>query len=130
MLGRNAERDPGVADLPLRAHEPLRERRLGYEEASRDVARREAADEAERQRDLRLRGERRVAAGEDQLEALVGNGLLLVLGKLLGAGQQLGFARERLLAADAVDRAVPRGRDDPGAGVVGDAVTRPPLRRP
>ena len=52
----------------------------------------EAADEAQRERDLRLRRERRVAAGEDQLEPFVGNDSLLVLRELLGTGEQLGLA--------------------------------------
>jgi hypothetical protein len=106
VLGRHAQRDACVPDLPLRAHEPLGERRLGDEEGPRDLGRRQAADEAQRQRDLRFRRERRVAAGEDQLEPLVGNGRLLVVGELRRAGEQLRLARERLLAPDAVDRAV------------------------
>ena len=94
VLRRHAQRDAGVADLPLRAHEPLRERRLRNEEAARDLRRREAADEAQRQRDLRVGGERRMAAREDQLEAFVGDEGLLVVGELLGAGEQLRLARE------------------------------------
>ena len=82
VLRRHAQRDAGVADLPLRAHEPLRERRLRDEEAARDLRRREAADEAQRQRDLRLGGERRMAAREDQLEPFVGDDSLLVVGEL------------------------------------------------
>ena len=54
---------------------------------------------------------------------------LLVVGQLLRAREQLRLARERLLAADPVDRAVPRGRDDPGARVRRRAVPRPALRR-
>ena len=49
VLGRHAQRDAGVADLPLRADEPLRERRLRDEEGARDLGRLEAADEAQRQ---------------------------------------------------------------------------------
>ena len=127
MLGRHAQRDAGVADLPLRAHEPLGERRLGNEEAARDLRRREAADEAQRQRDLRLGGERRMAAREDQLEPFVGDDSLLVLGQLLGAREQLRLARERLFAPDLVDCAVARSRDDPRAGIRRDAVPRPAL---
>ena len=124
----DAQRNPRIPDLPLRAHEPLRERRLGNEETAGDLRRRETADEAQRQRDLRVRGERRMAAGEDQLEAFVGDGLLRGLGKLFGAGEQLGLARERLVAPDAVYRAVARGRDDPRTGIRRHAVQRPPLR--
>ena len=128
MLGRYAQRDPGVADLPLRAHETLRERRLRDEERTRDLGRLEAADEAQRQRDLRLRRERRVAAGEDQLEPLVGNDGLLVVGELLGSSEQLRLAGQGLLAADPVDRRVPGRRHDPGAGIARRSVTRPAFR--
>ena len=129
MLGRHAQRDAGVADLPLRAHEPLRERRLGDEEGACDLGRLEAADEAQRQRDLCLRRERRVAAGEDQLEPFVGDDCLLVVGELLGPCEQLRLARERLLAPDPVDRRVPGRRHDPGAGIARRSVARPALGR-
>ena len=129
VLGRHAQRDAGVADLPLRPDEPLRERRLRDEEGARDLRRLEAADEAQRQRDLRLRGERRVAAGEDQLESLVGDHGLLVVRELLGPREQLRLARQRLLAADPVDRRVAGRRDDPGAGIARRSVARPALRR-
>jgi hypothetical protein len=69
-----------------------------------------------------------VAAGEDQLESLVGNGSLLVLRDPFGAGEQLGLALERPLAADAVDRPVAGGRDDPRTRVRRDAVARPAFR--
>jgi hypothetical protein len=129
VLRRHAQRDPRVADLPLRADEPLRERGLGHQEGARDLRRLEAADEAQRQRDLRLGRERRVAAGEDQLEPLVGDHGLLVLRELLGPGQQLRLAGERLLPADPVDRRVPGRRDDPGAGIARGSVARPALGR-
>ncbi len=90
----------------------------------------EAADEAQRQRDLRLRRERRVAAGEDQLEPLVGNDGLLVVWELLRSREQLRLARQRLLAADPVDRRVAGRRHDPGAGIARRSVPRPALGRP
>ena len=127
MLRRHPQWDAGVADLPLRAHEPLRERRLGDEEGTSDLRRLEAADEAQRQRHLRLRREGRMAAGEDQLEPLVGNGGLLVVGELVDAREKLRLAGQRLLAADPVDRRVPRGRHDPRAGIAGNSLARPPL---
>jgi len=129
VLGRHAEWDACVADLPLRAHEPLRERRLRDEEAAGDLRRRQTADEAQRQRDLRLGGERRMAAREDQLQAFVGDDSLLVLGQLLGTREQLRLARERPLAPDLVDRPVARGRDDPRTGIRWRTVPRPALGR-
>jgi hypothetical protein len=95
----------------------LRERRLRNDERARDLLRRQAADEAQRQRDLRVGGEGRVAAREDQLEAVVGDRSLLVVRKLRRPREQLRLPRERLLAPDPVDRAVSRRGDDPGAGV-------------
>ena len=71
-----------------------------------------------------------MAAGEDQLQPLVGEGRvfeLLVHG--LRRLEQRGLARQRALAADAVDRLVAGGCDQPGAGVGGSAVPRPALRR-
>ena len=129
MLRRHPQRDPGVADLALRADEPLRERRLRHEEGARDLGRLEAADEAQRQRDLRLGRERRVAAGEDQLEPLVADHGLLVVRELFGPREQLGLARQCLLPTDPVDGRVPRRRDDPGAGIARRSVARPALGR-
>jgi hypothetical protein len=95
----------------------LRERRLRNDERARDLLRRQAADEAQRQRDLRVGGEGRVAAREDQLEAVVGDRSLLVVRKLRRPREQLRLPRERLLAPDPVDRAVSRRGDDPRARV-------------
>src|SRR3954452_4884049 len=129
MLGRDSERDAGIADLPLGSDEALGERRFRDEKGARDFRRLEAADEAQRQRDLRLRRERRVAAGKDQLEPFVGNDSLLVLRELLGTREQLRLAGQRLLAADPVDRRVSSRRDDPGARIARRSVARPALRR-
>src|SRR4051794_25647933 len=129
VLRRDAEWNAGVADLALRANEPLRERRFGDDEGPRDLRRRQPADEAERQGHLRVGGQRGVAAGEDQLEPLVGDHGFLVVGYLFGAGEQLRLPRERLLAADPVDRAVARRRDDPRAGVRRCPVPRPAFGR-
>ena len=127
VLRWHAQRDACVTDLPLGPDEPLSEGRLGQEEGARDLGCRQAADETQRQRHLCLRGEGGVAAGKDQLEPFVGNDCLLVLRELLGAGKELGLARERLLAADAVDRPVARRGHYPRARIRGDAVTRPSL---
>ena len=78
VVRRHAIRDARGADLPLRAHEPLRERLLRHEERARDLRRREPADEPQRQRDLRVRRERRMAAREEEREPLVGDRRLVV----------------------------------------------------
>ena len=130
VLGRHAQGDAGIADLPLGANEPLRECRLGDEEGAGDLRRLEPADEAQRQRHLCLRRKRRVAAGEDQLEPFVGKHGLLVARELLGTREQLGLARERLLAADPVDGRVSRRRHDPRAGIGRSSLPRPSLGGP
>ena len=68
--GRDRERDPRRGDLLLRARQPRRHRRLAHEEGLRDVGRRDAADEPERQRDLRLA--RRAPDGSRRRRAAAG----------------------------------------------------------
>src|SRR5439155_972405 len=78
--------------------------------------------------DLRLECERRVAAGEDQLEALVGEAALVChLVQNLGHGDEMRLRRERALAPDPVDGLVACRRDEPGAGIRRDAVSGPPF---
>ena len=131
MGGRDAEGDPGAADLPLRADEALRHRRLCDEERMCDLGGREAADLAERQRDAAVRGERRVTAREDEREALVGDRAHVVLlgRQFLQPPDELGFPLEDLLATDPVDRAVAGSRDDPGSRSTRHAFSGPPLDR-
>src|SRR5205085_1382961 len=119
-----------IADLPLRANEPLSQRRLRKQEGARHLARLQSGDLTERQRDLRVRGERRMAAREDEAEAVVGDRAQVVLlrgAQLFEPGEELGLPRERLLAADPVDRPVARARDDPSARIAGHACARPSL---
>jgi hypothetical protein len=70
-----------------------------------------------------------MAAGEDELQALVGD--RLVVERVVEHGvrhlQQPGLRGEHPLAADAVDRAVARGRHEPAARVRRDPVARPSL---
>ena len=125
---RHAERDPGGLDLALRAHEPLGHRRLGDEEGAGDLVGRQPAERPQRERDLGVERERRMAAGEEQLEPLVGDRRLvhLVLHGFRHV-EQAGLRGERAVAADAVDRAVARRGHEPGARVVGRPVARPAL---
>ncbi len=129
VIRRHAERDPRGADLLLRSHEPLGHRRLRDEERVRDLRRREPADLPECERDPAVRGERGVAAREDEGESLVGNRAQLVLlcGKLLQACEQLGFLAEDALAANPVDRPVAGRRDDPCTRLPWEAVASPAL---
>jgi len=70
-----------------------------------------------------------MAAGEDQAQSLVGHRLVAVVFglELRESLEQLRLARERALPPDAVDRAVPRGRDQPGARILRRSVARPAL---
>jgi hypothetical protein len=61
-----------------------------------------------------------MAAREHELEPLVGErGLLQLILHGVGDLEQLGLRRERLIAPDAVDRAVASGRDEPAPGLAG-----------
>ena len=128
---RDPERDRGVLDLALGAHQPLGHRRLRHQERARDLLGRQASQRAQRERHLRIGRERRVAAGEDQLQAFVREGRLgvhLVLRSQRGL-QQLGLLGERALAPDAVDRAVARRAHEPRPRIRGRALARPALGR-
>ena len=119
-----------VADLSLRAHDALRERGRRREECRGDLLGLEAAHFAQRQRDLRVGSERRMAAGEDQAQAVVLD--RLGLRRLLG-GDRLDLAVvERVVARappDAVDRLEAPGGDEPCARIVRNAFGGPLLER-
>ncbi len=128
VVGGDPEGDPGVPDLSFRPHQALRHRRLRDEEGAGDLGGAEAAQGPQRQRHLGLGPERRVAAGEDELQALVGEARVFAL-FVHGVRhlQQSGLRGQRAVAADAVDREVAAGRDQPGARVGGLALARPAL---
>ena len=125
MVGRHAVGDAGRADLRLRAHDALRERLFRDEERAGDLAGRQAADETQCQRHLRVRRKRRMAAREDERQSLVRDDRLVVhrfLRLLLQLGDELGQAS---LSAQAVDRLAPRGHREPRAGARGNPGARP-----
>jgi hypothetical protein len=107
--------DPGVADLALGPDQPLGHGRLGHQEGAGDLGRGEPAQQPQRQGHLGAGAERRVAAGEDQAQPVVGHGALL------GRRLRLAPQQDRLgvavlagrLPAEPVDRPVPGGGDDP-----------------
>ncbi len=131
VVGRDAKRDPGRPDLPLGAHEALGHRRLRDQERVRDLRRRQAYDLAQGQRHPRVRGERRMTAGEDEREPVVGDRAhaLVVHRQRFETGEQLRLPGEDAVTPDPVDCAVARGRDHPGAGVGGRPVARPAFER-
>jgi hypothetical protein len=130
VVGRHPEGDPGRLDLPLRPHEPLRHGRLGDEKGARDLLGRQSAEGPQREGDLGVECEGRVAAGEHELEPLVWQGHLirLVLDGL-GNVQEAGLRGQRSVAANAVDCAVSGRRHEPEPRVGRDAVARPAFRR-
>ncbi len=130
LARRDAVRDPGRADLPLRADDPLGHRGLGDEEGVRDLAGRQAPQRLQRERHAGVHRQRRVAAGEDQPKPVVRDpahvGLVSPEGLERGQpGQGLRPLAEGALPPEAIDRAVAGGRDDPGPGAVGEAPLGP-----
>ena len=142
VVRRDAIRDARVADLALRPDEPLGERRLGHEEGPGDLGRREPAERPQRQRHPGVHRQGRMAAREDQPQAVVRDRahaglpfdgrvrvdcLELRLDRRV-ALEQLLLLGEPPPATQPVDRPVPgRGRD-PRPGVVGHAARGPRLQ--
>ena len=127
----HAVRDPRVADLALGPDEPLRHGRLGDQEGPRDLGRGQAAQQAQRQRHLGGRGQRRVTAGEDEAEPVVAHRSLRLLGLVAGMqqgglGVPVGAGR---LPAQPVDGPVAGGGDDPAGRARRQPGGRPPLAR-
>ena len=88
------------------------------------------AERPQRQRDLAVEGERGVAAGEEQLEPLVGNrGLIHLVLHGLRNVEQARLLGEGAVSPDPVDGPVARRRHQPGPRVVGRPLARPALRR-
>ena len=129
MRGRHPVRDAGVADLVLRAHEPLRHRRLRHQERASDLGGGQPGERAQRQRDLRVDRERRVAAREDQPQAVVFDAAVVGVGTGSSPDESTvtsrSFDAPVVTAPGAVDRPVAGGRGEPRAGIARDAVASP-----
>ncbi len=111
---RYAVGDVGPADLGFGPHQSLRHGRFWYQECRSDLGGGEATEEAQRQGDLHVGGERRVAAGEDEAKLIVAN---RSFGEQLVPGVEKRILRVAVspasLAAQAVDRPVACGGNDP-----------------
>ena len=137
VVGRDPEGDAGVPDLPLGPHQPLGHGRIGHQEGSGDLLGGQSAQGPEREGHAGFCGQGRMAAREHQAQPVVGDGAhatraggrVPALLERRHGRQLLPFLGQALLPAQSVDRLVPGGRGDPGAGVVRDAVRRPPLER-
>jgi hypothetical protein len=133
MVCRYPEGDARIPDLALRPRESPLHRLFGNEEGAGDLLGAEPAEGAQRQRDLRLEAQRGMAAGEDQLEPLVRERLLVhLLVHLdfhgLGHIEQARLLGECALAAQAVNGAIARGDRQPRARIGRRAFARPALR--
>ena len=132
LAGRHLHRDARVADLALRPHQPLGDRGRRQQQRPRHLGDRQPGDQPQGQGHLRVAGECWVTAREDQPEPLVGDLRLVdsvgdhLLGPLLEVARPGRLGRPpRPLAAQAVDRPVARGREDPGQRRVRRPVARP-----
>ena len=132
------EGDVLLGEGPLGPDDALGDRRLRDEERTRDLLRRQAAEQAERQRNARLGGENRMAGREHEAQEVVAHvivegrveirhGQLLL--RLELATELLVLALEPLVSAQEIDRAMLRGGHEPGARVVRDARLGPLLER-
>ena len=122
--------DAGVADLRLGANDALGECGGGGQERAGDFLRGEATNLAQGQRDACLIRKARMAAGEDQAQAIVLDRLLLVLawariGDLLDCFSVFVDAGEAGLAAKAVDCLEPANGNEPRDRIGRHAVARP-----
>jgi hypothetical protein len=127
---RHAVGDLGGLDLVLGADETTRHRWLCHQERSCDLLGRQAAKQPQSERHLRLRGQSRVAAGEDEPQPVVVHGShLLEHARLAVAGSEHRHLAEQLpapcLAAQPVDGMVAGGRGDPAARIGRHAIARP-----
>ncbi len=134
VVRRHAVGNPGFADLLFGPHEPLRHRRRGEQKGAPDLLRRESAERFQGQRDLRFRSERRMAAREDEPQAVVRDRALRPvfrvrrLSVLLERGELCELRPlllEALSAAQAVDGLVAGGRNEPCPGVGRRSRARP-----
>ena len=131
MISRNRERNRGRLDLRLGTREPPLHRLFRDDEGACDLLGRQPAERAQRERDLRLERKRGMAAGEDQLEALVLNHRLVIVHFVLSnlpSVEPAGLVGQCALPADPVDRTVASRHDQPATWIRRDPVARPPFR--
>jgi hypothetical protein len=101
MVGWHPERDPGGLDLALGPDQPLGHRRLSDQEGVRDLSGAQAAERPQGEGDLSVGGERRMAAGEDELESLIGDdGLVHRVLHRLGHREQARLLHQSAIAAN------------------------------
>nr|QPG01998.1 hypothetical protein WM98B_00145 [Acinetobacter nosocomialis] len=119
-----------IADLALGAHDALRERGRCDEEGTCDLLGGEAAYLAQRQRHLRLGRQHRMAAGEDQPQAVILDAVVVGLfARQVGPVIEVVNEIEPCPPSQAVDRLEAAGRHQPGARIGRHTLSRPLLER-
>ncbi len=121
---RQAEGAAGRLDPLLGPADPGRHRGLRHQERAGDLGRGQATDGAQGQCRPGGRGERRMAAQEQQQQRVVGVRDVLGLGRHLGGGRPLPVAA-RVVAAHLVDQPPAGDGRQPAARVVRYALGRP-----
>ncbi len=122
---RERERLARCLDLGLGPADPLGHGRLGNEERGGDLARGQAADRAERERDGQRGRERRMAAQDHEDQRVVApRGLLVRAGHRPGGGQLLPAAA-RVVAAVLVGQPAGGHPDEPAQRAVGPSLGGP-----
>ena len=113
---------PASAILRFGAGQALGHRRLGVEKGAGNLGGGKSGDGPQGQGDAGLGFKRRVAAGEDQAQAFVGDHFGILLGLVAGQdGQGLGLGGVAGGAAQAVDGLAEGDADQPGLGALGHA---------
>jgi hypothetical protein len=123
---RHLEAESGLSDRPLRADDALGDRRLARQESAGDLVRRQAADDAQRERRAGVGRKHGVAGREDEAQQLVAeivvHGRFDRLGRAVEPVAQLPrdllmLALAHLVAADRIDGAAFGGCRQPSAGI-------------
>ncbi len=136
-MARHLERHLLRRQGALGAHDALGDGRLGLQERARDLVGGQAAQQAQGQRDPRVRAQHRVAGHEDQPQQVIANVVaerVAVVRKRQRQRCQLAaplrmLPRHPLVLAQHVDGAVARGGHQPRSGIVRYALHRPALQR-
>src|SRR5439155_3007758 len=127
-------RNSRITYFAFGGHQPVRHGRQRYKKSPRNLVGLKAAQCAQGQSRLRLWGKRRMAAGNNQTKAVIGNFIFIVV-RLFALAEKpglyiliqlLGIAG---LATNPVYGFVPRGLNDPSGRNAGDARSWPLAER-
>ena len=128
----HAERNAGLADAGLGAHQPLAHRRRRDQEGRGDRRRVEAEHGLQDQRRAHARFDRRMGAGEHQPQPLVGQVARRSCAPSISSAISCRWSRPASLVSrrrTASTRAAPRHRQQPGLRLFRHAAPRPAFER-